>query len=236
MPFPYKLSYATFLEYSPRGSSKPSENSRHFTDAIKNDKYISLTQDGITKSYQCIEYMVARLKAEFDKHAFLRKYLGADRSLIPIPRSAPLRSKDALWPSRRICEALVNVGLGAEVAPLLKRITVVQKAAFAADGIKRPDHTQHYESTVIDDEIPSLIKRPMTLVDDVVTRGSSFIGMFRRVSEAFPSREISCFALVRTESTGEVFKIIAPIEGTITLHPSGKPHRDVSSGGQRSLF
>jgi len=156
--------------------------------------------------------------------------------LIPIPRSAPLRSKDALWPSRRICEALVQVGLGAEVTPLLKRVTAVQKAAFASDAIKRPDHTQHYDSTAIDNEVPTLIKRPMTLVDDVVTRGSSFIGMFRRVSEAFPGREISCFALVRTESAGDVVKIIAPIEGTITLHPSGKTYRDVAPGGQQSLF
>ncbi len=148
--------------------------------------------------------------------------------MVPIPRSDPLAVKTALWPSRQICEALVAAGLGAEVAPLLQRQTAVQKAATAPQGM-RPDPERHFESTVIDNEVPTLIERPITLVDDVITRGASFVGMFRRVAEAFPNRKISCFAMVRTVSDGEVETLRAPVRRTIRYNDSlGRLHR--SSG------
>jgi hypothetical protein len=54
----------------------------------------------------------------------------------------------------------------------------------------------------------------ITLVDDVITRGSTFTGMVPRL-QAYPEVTIVCFALVRTVSTGEVETILAPTEGTI---------------------
>ena len=56
----------------------------------------------------------------------------------------------------------------------------------------------------------------ITLVDDVITHGSSFVGMVPRIQEAFPDAIVRCFALVRTISTGEVDAIFAPTAGTIT--------------------
>lgn len=221
MPFPSKLSYTAFLQYSPRGSSKTSRNSRAFRDAIKNDTYIPFLRDGKLQNARGIEWIVRNLSREIENFHFIRECLGPETALVPIPRSAPLSNKDALWPARRICEALVAAGLGAEVAPLLKRRTAVQKSATAPQGM-RPDPEQHYESTVIDNEVPSLITRPLTLVDDIITRGSSFVGMFRRVAEAFPNRRISCFALMQTVSDGEVDKLMMPVQGTITRYPSGK--------------
>jgi predicted amidophosphoribosyltransferase len=166
-------------------------------------------------------------------YPFLEECLGSEFALVPIPRSAPLKNKDALWPSRRICEALVAAGLGAEVLPLLNRRAAVQKAATAGKGM-RPDPEHHYESTIIDNNVPSLLKKPITLVDDVITRGSSFVGMFRRVAEAFPNRKISCFALVRTES--EITTIKSPVQGKIILHPSGRLWRSSGSAQQSNLF
>jgi hypothetical protein len=179
--------------------------------------------------------VVSSLKREIENFPFLLESLGPEFALVPIPRSAPLSNKDALWPSRRICEALVAVGLGAEVLPLLKRRDAVQKAATAPKGM-RPGPEQHYESTVIDNEVPNLIERPLTLVDDIVTRGSSFVGMFRRLAEAFPNRKISCFALVQTVSEGEIATLKAPIRGTITRYPSGKLWRDSGVAQQQTLL
>ena len=59
--------------------------------------------------------------------------------------------------------------------------------------------------------------RRITFVDDVVTRGSSFIGMLPHLTEFFPNCEINCFALVRTQSYEPVETIVAPINGTITF-------------------
>jgi hypothetical protein len=235
MPFPSKLSYAAFLNYSPRGVSRVSQVSRVFRDAIKNDGYVSITKDGKTESVRGIAVVVARLREALGMHSFLRECLSPQGALVPIPRSAPLANKDALWPSRRICEDLVAAGLGAEVTPLLKRQTAVQKAATAPQG-KRPGPEEHFESTIIDNEVPALIERPLTLVDDIVTRGASFVGMFRRLTEAFPNRKISCFALIQTVTEGEIDAIIAPIQGIITRYPSGKLWRDCDTGQQQTLL
>jgi hypothetical protein len=235
MPFPSKLSYAAFLKYSPRGVSQVSQISRAFRDAIKNDTFLPIKKDGKTESVRGIAVVVARLKEDFGNYSFLGECLGPQIALVPIPRSAPLSDKNALWPSRRICEDLVGAGLGAEVAPLLKRQTAVQKAATALQG-KRPGPEEHFESTIIDNEVPTLIEKPLTLVDDVVTRGASFVGMFRRLTEAFPNRKISCFALIQTVSEGEIDSIVAPIQGIITRYPSGKLWRECDSGQQQTLL
>jgi hypothetical protein len=57
-------------------------------------------------------------------------------------------------------------------------------------------------------------------VDDVVTRGASFVGLVPRLQEAFPGIEIRCFALVRTISTGEIDRILDPVEGVISYDGS----------------
>jgi orotate phosphoribosyltransferase-like protein len=54
------------------------------------------------------------------------------------------------------------------------------------------------------------------LVDDVITRGSSFVGMIPHLQEAFPGFEINCFALVRTQSYDAVDNFVAAVEGVIT--------------------
>jgi hypothetical protein len=235
MPFPSELTYSAFLKYSPRGTSKVSNQSRAICGAVKNDSFLSIQKDGNVENVRAIEWVVSALKRELDNFPFFRECFNPEVALVPVPRSAPLSNKDALWPSRRICEALVAVGLGAEVAPMLKRITAVQKAATAAKGM-RPGPEQHFESTIIDNEVPNLIKRPFTLVDDIITRGSIFVGMYRRLAEAFPRRKISCFALIRTESDGEIEKFKDPVQGTITRYPSGKLWRTSGSGQQTNLF
>ena len=55
-------------------------------------------------------------------------------------------------------------------------------------------------------------------MDDVITRGSSFVGMVPHIQEAFPDTAIRCFALIRTISTGDIDAIFAPTAGTITYH------------------
>jgi hypothetical protein len=97
----------------------------------------------------------------------------------------------------------------------LERTRPVQRAALAATG-QRPHPPDHYASIRV--RAPRLRVHPtrITLVDDVITRGSSFVGMVPRIQEAFPDATICCFALIRTISTGDVDAIFAPIAGTIT--------------------
>jgi hypothetical protein len=63
------------------------------------------------------------------------------------------------------------------------------------------------------------------LVDDVVTRGATFLGAASRLRESFPDTEIRAFALVRTESQGELNAIRDPAEGWIESVPGGGTQR-----------
>ncbi|MDR3411951.1 MAG: hypothetical protein P4L87_13575, partial [Formivibrio sp.] len=75
-----------------------------------------------------IDAITNLLAREAQKQAVLNKYFGADVTLIPIPRSTPLAAKDALWPTHRICRALIERGLGGDIAPVLERHRPVQKS------------------------------------------------------------------------------------------------------------
>ena len=74
----------------------------------------------------------------------------------------------------------------------------------------------HYASITIRAPRSRAYPSRITLVDDVITRGSSFVGIAPRIQEAYPDATVQCFALVRTISTGDVDVIFAPTVGTIT--------------------
>ena len=218
MSLPSELRFASFLQYSPREPDKVGCASRDVCYAIKSDGLLRLPQpDGSVKQVRAIENIVGRIARRLAEFAFLREYLGPDVVLVPMPRSAPL-GKDALWPPKRVCEALVANGLGREVVAAVERIQAVQKSSTAGQG-GRPGAREHHQSMQV-------VKRPelalagakkITLVDDVVTRGATFVGAAAHILAAFPKSELRCFALVRTQSSGAIENVIAPVEGTITF-------------------
>jgi hypothetical protein len=208
--FPSSLPFASLLQYAPRGQSEVSRSSRNVTYGIK--------QDGTVATYRIIDYSAARLAQVIDAHPFLREYFNGSITLIPVPRSSPLVKPDALWPPLRICQAILTQGLVAEILPCLERSTSVQKSSTASAG-GRPGPTDHYDSVRVTGK-NLLPPKTITLVDDVVTRGSSFVGLFPRLEEAFPGSNIRCFALVRTMSAGEIDRILDPVHGFITYDGS----------------
>jgi len=127
--FPSDLRFASLLQYSPRGTSQTSADSRKVINKIKNDGYFG--------QVPAIPYSIEKLSAALNTVTFLAKYLGNDVTLIPVPRSS-LTQPGSLWPADRICDCLVTKGLGADISRCLKRITPVAKAAFAPPG-QRPE-------------------------------------------------------------------------------------------------
>ncbi len=107
-------------------------------------------------------------------------------------------------------------GLAAKILPILQRARSVQKSATAGSG-QRPGPVAHYDSVAVAGRI-LFAPKVITLVDDGITRGSSFVGLIPRLQETFPGIEIGCFALVRTISSGEIEKILDPIEGSISFN------------------
>jgi hypothetical protein len=206
--FPSRLAFASLLQYAPRGASAQSVLSRDVTYKVK--------QDGFVNQLRIIDFATERLAGIIAGHPFLADYFHPSATLVPVPRSSPLKTADALWPPLRICQSLQSRGLAATILPCLERRTPVQKSSTAASG-KRPGPEDHYRSAGI-----RLVGRPssdlarITLVDDVVTRGASFVGLVPLLREAFPAAEIRCFALVRTMSSGDIDHILDPVEGVIS--------------------
>jgi hypothetical protein len=183
------------------------------------DVTYKIKQDGFVGGLRIIDFSAERLAQEIASHPFLNDYLNPSVTLVPVPRSSPLIAPGALWPSLRVCQAILAQGLAANVVPWLERTYAVQKSSTARAG-QRPGPEEHYDSVRVARKkrrAPGTI----TLVDDVVTRGSRFVGLVPRLQEAFPGTEIRCFALVRTISAGEIDRILDPVEGTISYDGSG---------------
>jgi hypothetical protein len=152
---------------------------------------------------------------------------GARVVLIPVPGSAP--SQRANWVGERLACCLKEVGLAADVWPILRRGHAVRKSAFAAAG-ERPTVLEHYASFALDEDswsrapigTRSLAREHgaselrLTLVDDVITRGRTLLAAAGRIHAALPGAEVRAFALLRTLGPDETLQqILDPCEGEV---------------------
>jgi hypothetical protein len=214
--FPSRTEFAALYKYAPYGTSAVSLKSKEIRQAVK--------RDGFVDSLRIINHAAMRLSGEYPKHSFFSSYFGPTVTLVPAPRSSPLVSGNALWVPRRICEEILAQGLASEVSPCVERTRPVQKSAWASRG-NRPEPEDHYDSVIVKKPRGLFTPQSITIVDDFITRGSTFLGIKKRLEEAFPGVPIRCFALVRTISPGDVTEILDPIEGAIK-NRAGQLHRD----------
>lgn len=209
--FPSSLAFASFLQYRPKSSDAVAVQSREVTYAIKQDKFI--VSGG--KSVRVIPLVAERIKAAIVDHPFIGNYFGPDVVLVPTPRSSPL-TPGALWPAERICEALVAAGLGERVERCLERTRGIVKSATAGPG-GRPGPQEHFDSIAVQKQQTLQAAKSITVVDDVITRGATFVGIMPHLQAVFPNVPIRFFAVVRTMSYGEIQQLRDPVEGTITF-------------------
>ncbi len=134
--------------------------------------------------------------------------------LVPTPKSS-LMKQGTLWVPYRLATALVNCGLGKEVAPILKRVRPVPKAASSI-AEERPLPYDHYQS--IEVEKPLSEPSNILLIDDIITRGATLLGAASRLAEVFPCAYIRAFAVMRAITNEDEFeKEYSPIIGKITF-------------------
>ena len=214
-PFPSEVEFGAVLQYAVRGQSPLSRRSRDVRTAIKTN--------GVLGGVGVIGRAALRAKENLEAGGCLSRFLGPDVTLVPMPRSSLIK-EGSLWPARVICEALQGCGIGAAILPCLSRAEAIGKAALAAPG-RRPDPLDHYRTIRVESVRPIDPPTALVLVDDIVTRGSSFVGVLPHLAAAFPGTPIHCFALLRTISQGEITSILDPVAGRITYR-QGHLHRD----------
>lgn len=216
MQLPSSIPFVSLFQYSPRGTASLSGFSKQFTYAIKQDSFVTYRDSkGDRHTVRAIPQVADSIASRIGTFPFLADCFGDDTLLVPLPRSSPL-VKGGLWPAERLCQAMVARGLAKAVFPCIERSTSVAKSATAKSG-ERPGPEEHYRScTVAHAGLFAASASKLTLVDDVVTRGSTFLGLYALLFEAFPQAQINCFAAVRTESSGDIAALPDPVEGTIS--------------------
>lgn len=208
---PSELRFGSLLVYAPRATSELSAQSQQVVRHIKNCRPSHVRRVGL------------RFSEQFDRGMF-RDLLGPDVLLVPAPRSSPT-VKSMNWPALQISRELEARGLCSAVACLLERHERVPKSALATKGKERPSPEMHATSmrcTLVPAPSPARI----TIVDDIVTRGSTLLGCAWILAEEFPLAPIYALAVVRTISDPDIASILAPVDNGRIYLRSGAPRRE----------
>jgi|GEM_PF-304226 hypothetical protein len=214
-----ELEFCSIFSYCPRDNSDEGLLAKRLMNHIKNDTMIKIKRTvfikngGVTveKELSASQYVAEVLK-KLVNGGYFSDFFQEDTILIPMPRATPIK-KSQLWPSFQIAKAMENEGLGV-VRPVLVRTKPVLKSSLASPK-QRPKPIDHYESMGIN-KMVELGSKKLIFVDDIVTRGHTFMGAAWRLKEAFSNVGITAFAAMQTISNKSEFKNhFYPAKGTI---------------------
>ena len=144
---------------------------------------------------------------------------GDDCTLVPVPPSSPAKTGDTLWPGLDIANELLEQGLARDVRKLLVRSRSVPRAHEQL-AENRPKFDQLVDSLEWLGDLGEDLQR-IILVDDVVTRGTTFLSARAVIHKTHPWLGIVGFAAIRTMSFEVVTEPLAPATGSITLGQKG---------------
>lgn len=174
---------------------------------MKRDAYLARNDEYFRVTEVMARYVAAQVRTG---NPVLRPCFSGQPALIPVPGRAP-RFKNSLWVPHVLCSQLGRY-LGLPVDEVLARERPVRRSR-GARAVDRPSPVDHYRSLSVCSLIPP--PGPVILVDDVITRGSTLLGCYARLKDAYPDLEIRCFAMVRTESFSQVEQFFDPRCGVI---------------------
>lgn len=205
----FEYDYASFADFSPRGRSDSSMRSKKLCGNIKR---------GFLPT---IERMVQIIGE--DEHSKFAEFLFG-KVLVPTPKSAPHQA-GSLWPPRLICDALLDLGHGTDIAEALIRRESVSKSATSS-AANRPSVETHINS--LDCTLDLMSPKNFLIVDDVITKGSTAVACAERIKQTVPGANVSIFAAMRTRSfdDAEIDRVLNPSFGTIKYFQSGKVWRE----------
>jgi hypothetical protein len=194
-----RIDFASCYIYSPAGDSAICARSRLLRALLKD-------ADG-----RFMNKYAVRVRQQTEHPAVLAGFFLGDDVLVPVPRSTP--KVGGTWAAAELAGALVQAGVGHSSWHGLRRISAVCKSATAAKG-RRPSVASHYDSFRV--EPPPLCPQSFVLIDDVVTRGRTFLAAAARLREAVPDARIRAFALLRTAGMiSDIKTLLEPCRGEI---------------------
>ncbi len=206
------------MTYNPRAHTDDEKVAKDWMYAIKSDR--ARLDDG--RRSTTAKYLINYMANAIDEFG-LRDLLSADAMVVPVPGSG-LHRPGTLWVPYRICDAMIEIGVCETMCDCLERTSPVAKSAFSK-GPDRPKALDHYNSMRVNQE-GIIGPKNIVLVDDIITRGATFIGAGSRMAEAFPNANLVCFGLMRTMGyVGPFVSLVDPAIGRVTLDPFGDSSR-----------
>ena len=228
-----KLEFCSIFSYCPKDNSKEGLFAKKVMYWIKNDTVVKVRKPAVKEGKVMIveeempmSHYVAEVLKNLVDEGYFSDFFQKDVILVPMPRSAPLK-KGQLWPAYQIAKAMESKELGV-VVPLIRRLIPIQKSSYAPPS-KRPKPADHFNSMGINRTVEiDLDFERIVLVDDIVTRGHTFMGAAWRVKVTHPDVEIKAFAAMQTISDKSKFiRYFYPSEGLINYWKnSGTCRRD----------
>ena len=203
------IDFGSLFSYAPWGTLDAYLRSKTFRTILKNDEYLVSRSNKILMS----DYIADEIKKNIQSLPFA-DYFNTNTILVPTPTSS-LITLGSLWVPQRIARALVRKGLGKTVIECVKRVKALPRSSKSLAS-NRPKAQDHYDSV----EVENILSNPteILLIDDVVTRGATLLGVANKLADAFPNARIHGFAALRTISDSDQFiKINDSCVGKIKL-------------------
>lgn len=218
---PKSIKYASLLSYVPKSRWRSLESAESLPYKIKvaYEYTIALKQDRIQPGGLHIYDSVAKWCADY---GLFRDFFSGTAILVPVPGSS-LTRPNTLWVAKLLSDALVRHGLGSGLCACLSRRMSVPKSAFSKPQ-DRPTPTRHCETMAV----ANMVTEPtnILLIDDVVTKGATFLGAACRITQTYPNANIKAFAAMRTVSNMHEFKeVLDPCTGNIAPTADGHSKR-----------
>lgn len=201
------LEFGSLLTYVPQSVNDEQKKAKDVVLFLKSDKVVTFMNGPPYPMTTHIAKVIAKNMVTLP----FKNYFGSDVILVPVPSSG-LRTTGGLWVPYNLAKALEAENLG-RVIECVKRKVAVPKAATARPE-ERPTPKQHYESL---DIMPADIAiKKIVLIDDVITRGATAVGVASKLKEVYPDADIKLFAAVRTISEPKNFvELMQPCVGEI---------------------
>ena len=194
------LSYCSCYVYSPRGPGPAAEASRQLRRRLK------------AADVDWLPRYVTRVRQLEKETEIFAGLFGDDVVLVPVPGCRPERSESP-WAAGHLATVMQEAGLGGSVWRGLRRIKTIPKSA-SAPAWHRPFVHQHYTSIGVATDLP--VARKFVIVDDVISKGRTLLGVAQRLREACPRSHIQAFALLRTMSlVADIGQLVDPCRGEI---------------------
>lgn len=204
---PSELAFCCLLSYPTRPSTELGVHAKNVSLDLKQGR--RYTSPPLT-----ISQLIAERVQQRREHQAFSGFFGPDVLAIPIPSSS-LKRPGSLWIPMELALALKALGLVGEVLPLLERTIALPKSAFSLAS-ERSKAIDHYNSVTLSKAL--IAPSSILLVDDVITRGATMLGVAGRLVEEYPNVQVKGFAAMRAVTNPDEFQnLLDPRKGKISL-------------------